>query len=104
MSNIIYVTTAGLLLIAPAVGGFILASAIIAAVVLTSVPTTLPADNVTNLSANLISLACIAGLATLMLCCFLTRLHPSRGHAVMGTSREALSTRARMSSYDTHYR
>ncbi len=86
VSNTIFITTGGLLLIAPAVGGFILASGIIAAVVLTSVPTTLPADNVTNVRANLIILACIVGLATFILCCFLTRLHRSRVNALMATS------------------
>ncbi|WP_223881071.1 sensor histidine kinase [Nesterenkonia ebinurensis] len=83
-ANAIYLTTGGLLLSAPAAGGFAMASTIIAAVMISSPYTDLAPEDIAPARVSLILLTCLIGLATITLCFFFGRLHRSRAAALLG--------------------
>lgn len=83
VANTIYLVTGGVLLFAPPAGGFILATVIIGAVLLTSSHANLSASDIVAARVSLIILASLIGLAIVILCCFLGRLHRSRANDLL---------------------
>lgn len=83
----VYLTTGGLILSSPAIGVFALVSTILSTVMLNHPDAGLLEEDVfVPARAALIVLACLIGLATVILCCFFGRLHRSRAAALMSAS------------------
>lgn len=82
----IYLTTGGLILSSPAIGVFALVSTILATVMLSHPSTGLSEQDIVPARAALIVLACLIGLATVVLCFFFGKLHRSRASALMNAS------------------